>query len=290
MIPISIYDAEESGSRTSRETWDIRLGGADMLMPGASLLRANVFGVTRWRNVATMLLGVAAVSSCAAYGPVQHAACLSDANIMAQYRAVATEDKILAGGFSAARSQVFCFWGPGTYFNAEPMIRCSREVGGACTVLMRGSRVVFQDSQPLWDAATATVAIGATGFVGYQAGRTGTSYVPAPVYTAPPQSRVTDTIGAPLTQPVAPRNLTPSLCPDGSYVVGPCRIAPDGTYAGGVAPPQIAPNGKYVGENPRLAPDGSYVGGRGAITQCPDGSYVAGQCQLAPNGKYVGLP
>jgi TPR repeat protein len=77
------------------------------------------------------------------------------------------------------------------------------------------------------------------------------------------------------------------MCPDGSYVSGPCRMAPDGTYVGGT--PRMAPDGSYVGGTPRMAPDGSYVGGTGRTIMCPDGSYVVGtRCRLTPDGKYVG--
>lgn len=105
-----------------------------------------------------------------------------------------------------------------------------------------------------------------------------------------------------------------NLCPDGSYVNGPCTLAPNGTYTGGR--PQLAPDGSYTGGQPRLAPNGSYVGvpppqpvspggaygnyglqpnGADAstsrsLTLCPDGSYVSGRCELAPNGRYVGKP
>ena len=65
------------------------------------------------------------------------------------------------------------------------------------------------------------------------------------------------------------------VCPDGRYVTsGQCFNTPTGSYVGGP---------------PRIAPDGSYVGGSGPITICPNGRYVAGnRCYLAPDGTYVG--
>jgi len=78
-----------------------------------------------------------------------------------------------------------------------------------------------------------------------------------------------------------------NLCPDGSYVSGPCTLAPNGQYVGGR--PQLAPDGSYVTGRPTLAPDGTYVGGNGKVVMCPDGSYAGGtRCTLAPNGTYVG--
>ena len=93
----------------------------------------------------------------------------------------------------------------------------------------------------------------------------------------------------PSTWMVTPQALptSPSLCPNGQYVNGPCRMAPDGTFVGGS--PRMAPDGTFVGGQPRMAPNGSYVGGD-KVTMCPDGTYVGGsRCQLAPNGKYVGV-
>jgi hypothetical protein len=91
--------------------------------------------------------------------------------------------------------------------------------------------------------------------------------------------------------------LAANLCPDGSYVSGPCHLAPDGSWVGGK--PALAPDGSWVGNppeqrqqpiqsGPRLAPDGSYIGGGGRMTRCSDGSYVAGSCRLAPDGSFVG--
>lgn len=65
------------------------------------------------------------------------------------------------------------------------------------------------------------------------------------------------------------------VCPDGGYTTsGRCYRTPIGSYVGGP---------------PRIAPDGSYVGGSGAIIMCPNGRYVSGtRCYLAPDGTYVG--
>lgn len=53
-------------------------------------------------------------------------------------------------------------------------------------------------------------------------------------------------------------------------------------------PPQMCPDGTYVIGTCTMAPNGRFVGGNGPITMCPDGSFVAGSCRLAPNGQYVG--
>jgi hypothetical protein len=49
----------------------------------------------------------------------------------------------------------------------------------------------------------------------------------------------------------------------------------------------ISPDGTYVNGTPRMAPNGKYVGDGGPITRAPDGSYVAGNPTMAPNGRYV---
>jgi hypothetical protein len=79
-----------------------------------------------------------------------------------------------------------------------------------------------------------------------------------------------------------------TLCPDGTYVNGPCQLAPNGRFVGGGGNIQLAPNGDYVAGQPRLTPNGGFIGGSGAMSLCPDGSYVAGQCQLTPNGRFIG--
>jgi hypothetical protein len=43
-----------------------------------------------------------------------------------------------------------------------------------------------------------------------------------------------------------------NLCPDGTYVNGPCRLAPNGAFVGGN--PQLAPNGTFTGGTPKMAP------------------------------------
>jgi hypothetical protein len=63
----------------------------------------------------------------------------------------------------------------------------------------------------------------------------------------------------------------PALCPDGTYVgPGGCSFAPDGSYVGGR--PQLAPNGTYVGGPPRICPDGTYVGGSRCVIDLPPGT------------------
>jgi hypothetical protein len=79
-----------------------------------------------------------------------------------------------------------------------------------------------------------------------------------------------------------------TLCPDGSFVNGPCRMAPNGTFVGSSGDIQMAPNGSFVAGTPRMAPNGTFVGGNGQMTLCPDGSYVSGQCVMAPNGRFIG--
>jgi hypothetical protein len=81
---------------------------------------------------------------------------------------------------------------------------------------------------------------------------------------------------------------SPSMAPDGTFVMGRPVLCPDGTYvgAGGCS---LAPDGSYVGGRPQIAPNGTYVGGPPMI--CPDGTYVGGnRCVMAPDGSYVGAP
>ena len=40
-----------------------------------------------------------------------------------------------------------------------------------------------------------------------------------------------------------------TLCPDGSFVNGPCRLAPNGSFVGGNGNIQLAPNGTYTNGN-----------------------------------------
>jgi hypothetical protein len=84
------------------------------------------------------------------------------------------------------------------------------------------------------------------------------------------------------------RYQSPSMAPDGSFVMGQPTLCPDGTFVSG-GRCSLAPDGSFVGGHPQLAPDGTFVGG--APTRCPDGTYVGGsRCVMAPDGSYVGSP
>jgi len=84
------------------------------------------------------------------------------------------------------------------------------------------------------------------------------------------------------------RYQSPSIAPDGSFVMGQPTLCPDGTFVGG-GRCSLTPDGSFVGGRPRPAPDGSFVGG--SPTLCPDGTYVGGsRCVMAPDGSYVGAP
>lgn len=69
------------------------------------------------------------------------------------------------------------------------------------------------------------------------------------------------------------------MAPDGSWVFGRPRLAPDGrTWIGSVG-------------NPTRLPDGRWVSGSGSSIMCPNGLFVIGKsCRLAPDGSYVGVP
>jgi hypothetical protein len=238
-------------------------------------LRGRFRTGARWAAV-TLLSG--SLSSCAAYGPIQDGACMRDVNIIAKYREYPDPDKILVGGYVPQENRTHCYWGKGTYLNAEPLLRCSRAVGDTCAVLMRGDKVVFEAREPFnWDSVLAPLAVGAVMFGAYESGKS--RGISAPVSQTLPNR------AAPASQ------TSTTLCPNGAYVAGNgCQIAPDGSYVASGRPVQIAPNGTYTSGAPRIAPDGTYVGGTGLITLCPNGNYVAGICHIAPNGKYVGDP
>jgi hypothetical protein len=79
---------------------------------------------------------------------------------------------------------------------------------------------------------------------------------------------------------------SPSMAPDGSFVMGQPTLCPDGTFVSG-GRCSLAPDGSYVGGRPHLAPDGTFVGG--APKLCPDGTYVGGSCcVMAPDGTFLG--
>ena len=93
---------------------------------------------------------------------------------------------------------------------------------------------------------------------------------------------------APYSSPMSIPYESPSLAPNGTYVMGQPTLCPDGSYvgAGGCS---LTPDGSYVGGRPQLAPNGTYVGGPPRL--CLDGTYVGGSwCVLAPNGSYLGGP
>jgi len=80
---------------------------------------------------------------------------------------------------------------------------------------------------------------------------------------------------------------SPSMAPDGTFVMGRPALCPDGIYvgAGGCS---LAPDGSYVGGRPQIAPNGTYVGGPPMI--CPDGTYVGGsRCVKRPTEATWGL-
>ena len=64
------------------------------------------------------------------------------------------------------------------------------------------------------------------------------------------------------------------MLPDGRFIAGTPRRAPDGTIVGGDGPIT-------------RAPDGSYKGGGGPVRMAPDGTFVAGPARLAPDGTYL---
>jgi hypothetical protein len=82
------------------------------------------------------------------------------------------------------------------------------------------------------------------------------------------------------------RYQSPTMAPDGSFVIGQPTLCPDGTFVGG-GECSLAPDGSHVGGRPRLAPDGTFVGE--APTLCPDGTFVGGsRCVMAPDGTFLG--
>jgi hypothetical protein len=77
------------------------------------------------------------------------------------------------------------------------------------------------------------------------------------------------------------------MLPNGHFIAGTPRRAPDGTYVGGEGPITRAPDGSYVAGTPQRAPDGTYKGGGGPVRMAPDGTFVVGPARRAPDGTYL---
>jgi hypothetical protein len=116
--------------------------------------------LTKWIGCVAVLY----VGGCSAVytGPRELSACLSNENIMEQYRADPATSKMLVGGINPQTREIECYWGEGKpYFNtnfANPWNLCNNSRREGCAILASNNDIVFKEGYrrpPLFSSSSS---------------------------------------------------------------------------------------------------------------------------------------